>query len=25
LYTNAKLDEVWQNILTNNGVELITV
>ncbi|MEH6935751.1 DeoR/GlpR transcriptional regulator, partial [Bacillus sp. JJ783] len=25
LYTNAKLDESWQNMLTSNGVEVITV
>ncbi|PUB08326.1 DeoR/GlpR family DNA-binding transcription regulator [Paenisporosarcina sp. OV554] len=25
LYTNAKLDEKWQNILTSKGIEVITV
>ncbi|MFD5173484.1 DeoR/GlpR transcriptional regulator, partial [Bacillus mycoides] len=25
LYTNAKLDEAWHNVLTSNGVEVITV
>ncbi|KAA0765753.1 DeoR/GlpR family DNA-binding transcription regulator [Bacillus sp. SH5-2] len=25
LYTNAKLDEAWESVLTSNGVEIITV
>ncbi|MDM5153386.1 DeoR/GlpR family DNA-binding transcription regulator [Bacillus sp. DX1.1] len=25
LYTNAKLDEVWQNVLISKGIEVITV